>query len=228
MEIKDRMRDIDEISSKIDSIENKIGIHKTSDISELERVNLAEITLRDRNYMLELIPSGSPIKNPIITSRYGYRIHPITKKKKFHRGIDFGARKGTPIYATADGIVKYVQPYNIGSFGRLVKISHNYGFETIFAHLNKTKVKIGDVVTKGDLIAYSGNSGRSTGAHLHYEIKQGNNNLNPYYFIKWNLKTYESIFKNIKRVKWQSLLLLINKQKQLLIDNPAEDQGQTD
>jgi len=210
------MRDINEISSKLDSIENIIGLKQSPEINELQRVNIAQITLIDRMYMLEIIPSGSPIKNPSISSRFGYRIHPITKKKKFHRGLDFRARVNTPIYAPADGIVKYVQPNNIGSFGRLVVISHGYGFETKFAHLNKTKVKVGDAILKGDMIALSGNSGRSTGAHLHYEIKQGNNSLNPYYFVNWNLKTYESIFKNIKRVKWQSMLLLINKQKQLL------------
>jgi len=216
MEIKDRMKDIDEISSKLDSIEEMIGLKQSPEISELQRVNIAQMTLMDRMYMLEIIPNGSPIKNPRISSRFGYRIHPITKKKKFHRGLDFSANRGTPVYATADGIVKYVQASNIGSFGRLVVISHNYGFETLFAHLKKTKVKVGDAVFKGDIIALSGNSGRSTGAHLHYEVKQGKKSLNPYYFVKWDLKTYESIFKKESRVKWQSLLMLIDKQKQLL------------
>jgi len=216
LEIKDRMRDIDEISSKLDSIENIIGLKQSPEINELQRVNIAQITLIERMYMLEIIPSGSPINNPSISSKFGYRIHPITKKRTFHRGLDFRARVNTPIYATADGIVKYVQPSNIGSFGRLIIISHSYGFETYFAHLNKTKVNVGDAVFKGDLIAFSGNSGRSSGPHLHYEIRLGKNSLNPYYFVKWNIKTYESVFKRVARVKWQGLLALVRKHNNIL------------
>jgi len=207
------MRDIDEISSKIDNIEDIIGLKQSDDISELQRINIAEITLKERNYMQEIIPNGSPVKNTVITSRFGYRIHPITKKKKFHRGLDFGANRKTPIYATADGIVRYVQPGNIGSFGRLIIISHNYGFETLYAHLRKTFVKVGDVIYKGDRIGLSGNSGRSSGPHLHYEIRHGTKSLNPYYFVKWNIKTYESIFKKEPRVNWKPLLKLIKKHK---------------
>ena len=213
LEIKDRMRDINEISSKLDNIEEIIGVRQSDDINELQRVNIAQITLKERNYMLEIIPNGSPLKNTIITSKFGYRIHPITKKKKFHRGLDFRAKRKTPIYATADGIVRYVQPRNKGSFGRVVIISHNYGFETLFAHLRKTKVKVGDIVYKGNLIAFSGNSGRSSGPHLHYEIRYGIKSLNPYYFVKWNIKTYDNIFKKVPRVKWKPLLTLIKKHK---------------
>jgi len=213
LEIKDRMRDIEEISSKLDNIEEIIGLHQSGDISELQRVNIAEITFKERNYMLEILPSGSPLKQTITTSRFGYRIHPITKKKKFHRGLDFRAKRKTTVYSTADGVVRYVQSRNKGSFGRVVIISHNYGFETLYAHLRKTNVKVGDIIHKGDLIALSGNSGRSSGPHLHYEIRYGIKSLNPYYFVKWNMKTYESIFKKVPRVNWNPLLALIRKHK---------------
>ena len=123
------------------------------------------------------------------------------------------AKRRTPVYATADGVVKFVQPRNTGNFGRVVKISHNYGFETVYGHLIKTNVKLGDIVKKGDIIALSGNSGRSTGPHLHYEIKYASMVLNPKNFMKWNLKTYETIFSKERRVKWESLINLINSHK---------------
>lgn len=102
----------------------------------------------------------------------------------------------TKVYATADGIVSYVQSRDRGGFGRVVKIMHGYGFQTVYAHLNKTEVKLGQVVRKGDLLGLSGNSGRSSGPHLHYEIRYGVKIINPYYFVKWNMKNYEMIFKN--------------------------------
>ena len=97
----------------------------------------------------------------------------LSKKKRFHYGIDLGTNDNTRVYATADGVVNYAQDKDIGTFGRLVRISHNYGFETTYAHLSKAKVKTGDVVKKGDIIGLTGRSGRVSGPHLHYEVKYG-------------------------------------------------------
>lgn len=211
LKIKDKVKDIDELSSKLDDIEEIIGLKVEEESDPITRAKLAEINSVLRMYMLMLIPNGSPLEGiSKTTSKFGYRIHPVTKKRQFHRGIDLKAAMRTSVYATADGIVKFVQPKNKGAFGRVIIISHNYGFETVYAHLQKTKVKVGDIIRKGDLIALSGNSGKSTGPHLHYEIKYASKVLDPKNFIKWDLKNYESIFNKERRIQWESLVNLIN------------------
>ena len=184
LKIKDKIKDIEELSSKLDDIEEIIGLKDVQESDPITRATLAKISSIEKMSMLQIIPSGSPLKDTKITASFGYRIHPILKKKKFHRGIDLRAKRKTKVFATADGIVKYVQARNKGGFGRVIKISHNYGFETLYAHLRKTNVKIGDIVKKGDVIALSGNSGRSTGPHLHYEVKYASMVLNPSNFLK--------------------------------------------
>ncbi|MBN1308309.1 MAG: M23 family metallopeptidase [Chitinispirillaceae bacterium] len=117
-----------------------------------------------------------------ITSPFGYRFHPIAGHMLFHDGIDIANKIWTPIYATADGIVKFVglQDY----FGRMVSINHpKCECKTVYAHLHQTAVAAGEVVKRGDLIGYMGNSGRSTGSHLHYEVRVGDRPVNPLSFI---------------------------------------------
>lgn len=213
MQIKDKVKDIDELSSKLDDIEEIIGLKHDDTADPIARATLAKITGAQKSFMLQTIPSGSPLEYTKVTSKFGYRIHPVSKKKKFHRGIDLKAKRRTKVYATADGVVNFVENKNRGTFGRVVQISHNFGFETVYAHLRKTNVKSGDIVRKGDLIGLSGNSGRSSGPHLHYEVRFARKVLDPKYFIKWNMKSYESIFEKQRRVKWESLVNLINDQK---------------
>ena len=164
-----------------------------------------------------VIPNGKPLKKSRVSSKFGYRIHPIPKRKQFHRGLDLAAPMKTPIRATADGIVEHVQPKNIGDYGRVIRLSHNYGFKTTFGHMSKTYVKLGDVVKKGQIIGLVGTSGRSSGPHLHYEIRYASTLLSPKNFIKWNLDTYDSIFKNERKVEWESLISLIKDQHQTVL-----------
>lgn len=215
MQIQDKVQDIKELGDKLEDIEEIIGIKKDDKTTLIQRATLAKITSSQKKYMFHTIPSGSPLKKTKVTGKYGFRIHPVTKKRKFHQGIDLRAKRKTKVYATADGIVRYVQNKNKGNWGRTVIISHNFGFETVYAHLNKSKVKVGDVIKKGDIIALSGNSGRSTGPHLHYEVRYASKILNPKTFISWNMKNYENIFKNQRRVKWDSLVNLISHQTQV-------------
>ncbi len=215
MQIKGKVQDIEELSSKLDSIEEIIGVKTDDTKDEITRATLAKITSAQKMYMLTTIPNGSPLQSTVTKSKFGYRIHPVTKKKKFHRGIDLKAKRKTPVYSTADGVVRFVQPYNKGDFGRVIIIAHNFGFETVYAHLNKTKVKIGDIIRRNQLIGYSGNSGRSTGPHLHYEIRYASKVLNPKDFMQWNLKTYEKIFEKQRRVQWEYLVKLIKDQHKL-------------
>ncbi len=216
MQIKGKVKDIEELSSKLDSIEEIIGIKKNdSDQDAITRATLAKISSSQKMYMLTTIPNGSPLKELKTTASFGYRIHPVTSQKQFHRGIDLRASINTPVYATADGVVRYVQPRNSGDFGRVIIISHNFGFETVYAHLRETNVKLGDVIKKNQIIAMSGNSGRSTGPHLHYEIRYASMVLNPRDFIDWNLKSYENIFSKQRRVRWEYLVNLIKEHHKL-------------
>jgi len=216
MQIKGKVKDIEALSSKLDSIEEIIGLKKEDENKDaITRATLAQITSAQKMYMLTTIPNGGPLKEMHTTASYGYRIHPVTKSKKFHRGIDLRAKSRTKVYSTADGVVRYVQSKNKGDFGRVIIIAHNFGFETTYAHLRKTNVKIGDVVKKNQLIGLSGNSGRSTGPHLHYEVRYASKILNPRDFIRWNLKTYETIFKKQRRVQWEYLVKLIKDQHKL-------------
>ncbi len=212
MQIQDKIKDIEELSVKLDDIEELIGIDGDDNTTLIQRATLAKIDTQLKTYMLEVIPSGSPLTETHVTAHQGYRVHPVKKVRHHHNGIDLRAKMRTPVFSTADGVVRYVQNKDRGGFGKVVMIAHNYGFETVYAHLHSTKLKVGDVVKKGDQIALSGNTGISTGPHLHYEIKYAQKILNPWSFMQWDLKNYESIFQSQRRVEWESLVALIAKQ----------------
>jgi murein DD-endopeptidase MepM/ murein hydrolase activator NlpD len=212
LQIKDKIRDIEELGSTLKNIEEIIGINGEDEISLIKRATLAKLTSAQKAYILKIIPNGSPLKQTDITAKFGYRIHPISKKRHFHKGIDLRAKRKTKVYATADGVVKYTRVQLKSGFGTVVIIAHNYGFDTIYAHLNRIFVKVGDVVKKGDVIALSGNTGYSTGPHLHYEIHYANKVVDPLDYINWNIRNYDKIFKKQKRVQWESLINLINAQ----------------
>lgn len=118
-----------------------------------------------------------PIKKPIISSGFGWRKHPVFKVRKFHTGIDIPKTKGTSVYATGNGIV-IGKGYDSG-YGNYIEISHAGGFRSFYAHLSKALVNIGDSVSIAQQIACVGNTGISTGSHLHYEIRKGRYFLNP-------------------------------------------------
>ncbi len=126
-------------------------------------------------------PSIWPVRGRI-TSSFGYRYHPLLMQKVFHDGIDIAGKVWTPIFATADGICKYSG--NNGNYGITVRISHRENtYETIFAHLQKAAVVEGQVVKRGELVGYLGNTGRSTGPHLHYEIRKFGRPVQPMDYI---------------------------------------------
>ncbi len=135
------------------------------------------------------IPSLKPINGPV-TSTFGMRLHPIYKRHVHHDGIDFSAPVGTKVYAPGDGIVHYTG-YNYG-YGKKVIIDHGYGYRTVYAHLSKSLVKAGQRVKRGDVIALSGNTGVSTGPHLHYEIHKNKRKINPsaYFYNSYTPDSY--------------------------------------
>lgn len=205
-EMQIKKEQLSELSDSLSEIEKFMGIKPIENENLKERVNITKLTSAQRATLLELIPSGSPIEYHGITSKYGYRIHPITGKRKFHKGIDMKAKRNTPVYATADGIVEWAAYHKRSGFGRLVLLVHLYGFTSYFGHLQKIVVKPGQFVAKGDLIGYTGNSGKSNGPHLHYEVRFIQRPLNPYWFIKWTQKNYNQIFEKEKKVAWKSVI----------------------
>jgi len=218
------LEELSELSDSLSEIEKLIGLKPLGDESLSERVNSAKLTSSQRATLLRLLPSGSPVEYHGITSKFGYRIHPTLNTKEFHRGSDLKAKRNTPVYATADAIVEWAGFHKSSGFGYLVILTHVYGFKSYFGHLKKVVVKSGQFVKKGDLIAYSGNSGLSSGPHLHYEIRFFQRPLNPYYFMKWTQKNYNTIFQKEKKVPWKSI---ISAMKQIEIVTPKSVENET-
>ena len=131
---------------------------------------------------IAMIPSLRPVEEGYLNSTFGYRMDPIDNVKRFHQGQDITVKTGSPIYAPADGVVK--RAYYAGGFGNHIKLEHGSGYTTLFAHLSKIKVKHGQKVKRGEIIGLTGNTGRSTAPHLHYEIHHNGKPQNPldYFF----------------------------------------------
>jgi len=135
-------------------------------------------------------PVISPVKRPVVSSGFGMRLHPIYRVRKFHTGIDLPKAKGTPVYATGNGVVSR-KGYNSG-YGNFIEIQHAGGFHSFYAHLSKTMVNTGDWVNITQQIACVGSTGVSTGNHLHYEIRKDSRFLNP---IEWCYFLFEVVKK---------------------------------
>lgn len=129
------------------------------------------------------VPSDKPVKTAAFTSGYGVRSDPFQGRSAMHAGIDLSGALGTPIYATADGVITTAE-YNNGGYGNLVKIDHGRGIETRYGHLSKMSVYAGQRVRRGEMIGRMGSTGRSTGSHLHYEVRIDGRAVNPVPFMK--------------------------------------------
>ena len=158
-------------------------LSKLSQDVKLELYSYEELyeTIQGQSGRIEATPSIAPIDRGWVSSSFGYRMDPFTKKRKMHHGLDISAATGTPIYSTASGRVVYAKFY--GSYGYTIKLDHGYGYITIYAHMSKMDVRKGDIVKRGDVIGKVGNTGRSTGPHIHYEVRYQNKPLNPVEFI---------------------------------------------
>lgn len=180
-----------------DDLETKISITDRHNSllremhEQVEQLNLAAINqnegftsllnyLESQRNLLASTPAISPVEG-WITSRFGYRNSPFTGKREFHKGLDIGARKKSPIISPADGTVSFVG--NKGLLGRVVFINHGHGMTTRFGHIHKALKKKGDVVKRGEEIAQVGNTGRTTGSHVHYEVRLNGIPVNPIKYI---------------------------------------------
>lgn len=208
-----KTKEFEEIKEKVIDIEELVGIKPSLDVDVEERLENITFTSAQQNIFLNSIPTGHVVPYIGSSGKFGWRTHPILKRKEFHRGLDLRAKMKTPIIAPADGVVEYAGFHKSSGFGNLVIIEHNYGFKTTYAHLSKEMtVKSGEFIRKGDIIGYTGNSGLSTGPHLHYEIRFVTRPLDPMNFINIKNTNFKEIFKKEKRVSWESLLKIMNSQ----------------
>lgn len=166
-----------DISKKVDKLSRQMVIQSKS-YDEI-------VTLvKNKQHMLSSLPSIQPVSNRDLTrmaSGFGMRLDPVYKIQKFHAGMDFTSPVGTEVYATGDGVVESVN-YSYNGYGNEILINHGYGYKTRYAHLSGFRVKPGAKVKRGDVIGVVGNTGKSTGPHLHYEVLKNNNAVNPVYY----------------------------------------------
>ena len=207
--------ELERLEGKISELGEQYGVDLNTSLENATFVQDIEkimLSVAETKALFDGIPNGDPTGGQgRISDHYGYRTHPVLHHRQMHAGLDFAMPVGTPIYATANGVVLSVgiQP----GYGHMVEIRHNFGFGTRYGHLNgKYLVKQGDFVRKGDIIAYSGNSGLSTGPHLHYEIRFISKALNPINFVNWKQENYKDIFQKEGQIQWQSLVKLLSPQ----------------
>lgn len=164
-------------SKKLDKLSKQLYIQSKSFDEVFEMA-------KKKEKMLKALPAIQPVQNEDLkrmASGYGNRMHPILKYIKFHAGMDFTADTGTPIYATGEGEVIQADAKSSG-YGNHVRIDHGYGYVTLYAHMSKMNVYVGQKVKRGDVIGYVGNTGLSAGPHCHYEVRKNGNPVNPVNF----------------------------------------------
>ncbi|MDB2389618.1 M23 family metallopeptidase [Alphaproteobacteria bacterium] len=179
------VREIDTIRSRVanlgvreDNLPDYGPVGTALDNKDFKTLVLA---LDNHRSALRKIPFKPPMLYFYISSNYGYRIHPVTKKKVFHHGIDLAGTWQEDILASAPGTVTFAG--RAGSFGNVVRVRHAFGIETVFAHLSKISVQQGQDVSEGTVIGKMGKTGRTEGAHLHYEMRVNGKSLNPQLFF---------------------------------------------
>lgn len=179
-------------AKRLDIIQKQLVIQSKS-LDEITK--LAE----DKEEFLASIPAIQPVRNKDLTrmaSGYGFRSDPFTKVRKMHWGMDFTAPRGTPIYASGNGVIVRADNASAG-YGKHIRINHGFGYLSLYAHLSKYNVVKGQRVKRGDLIGFVGNTGRSQAPHLHYEVFKDNQRINPinFYYGSLTAKEFEALLK---------------------------------
>ncbi|HVC30602.1 MAG TPA: M23 family metallopeptidase [Steroidobacteraceae bacterium] len=165
---------ISDLSTMLKTLQGQID-RRGSQLSALENVILS------RQLGQEIHPEGRPVNAGYISSGFGERVDPFTGGGEFHEGIDFAAPMGTPIHAVAAGIVTWAGPR--GGYGNMVQIDHGNGYSTRYGHSSKILVHVGETVQRGDVVALVGDTGRSTGPHVHFEVLRNGREVNPAHFV---------------------------------------------
>lgn len=163
-----------EISDAIDDLMDRI-LHRERQLAVLDDL-IASSNLSDETFI-----AGRPIKKGWMSSRFGYRADPFTGRSAWHNGVDFAGKEGSDIVAVASGMV--TSSGKRYGYGNMVEIDHGNGFKTRYAHCKELNVQLGDIVSKGDVIAFMGNTGRSTGSHVHFEVYKNGRGVDPAAYI---------------------------------------------
>ncbi len=196
----DNSKLIIETNKNMDVLQKQIVVQSKS-LDEIAKL------AKEKEKLLAAIPAIQPVQNENLTrmaSGYGIRMHPILKYRKMHNGMDFTAKTGTPVFATGDAVVKKAKRSR--GFGNLIVLDHGFGYETYYAHLSEFEVRKGDKVKRGEIIAKVGNTGLSTGSHLHYEVHKNGKVVNPINFYHGDLTAEEyDIMLNQSALENQSL-----------------------
>ena len=182
-----------EATERIEKLKKKMYIQTKSYDELLEMA-------KNKELQLAATPTIAPVakKNlKRVASGYGFRMDPFNKTRTMHKGLDFSAPRGTPIYVTGDGVVKRVENRDRGGYGKFIDVDHGFGFVTRYGHLYSVNVKKGQKVKRGELIAQVGNTGRSTAPHLHYEVHKDGKQVNPVNYFSQELtpKEYEMVLR---------------------------------
>ncbi|HDY8144006.1 TPA: M23 family metallopeptidase [Vibrio vulnificus] len=211
--LTEKSNQIQLLGKRVFDVESVLGIADEEIIvdenSLEERIDTAAIDSAVRATMFRLIPNDSPMSYLRVSSSFGRRTNPISGKRHTHTGIDLTCKRGEEIVAPADGVIETVRPSKKG-FGNFITMRHSFGFMSSYAHLQGFNVKSGQFVSKGDVIATCGNSGNSTGPHLHYEVRFLGRALNPQYTMDWNQENFNYLFEKEKTVKWSPLVKMID------------------
>jgi septal ring factor EnvC (AmiA/AmiB activator) len=183
---------VSEVSKEIRALTHRIDMQKTS-------YDTLQQLVKSKEQMLACIPAIQPVSNKTldhVASGFGYRIDPIYKTPKMHTGLDFAAAIGTPIYATADGSVESAG-FDDGGYGMHVILNHGYGYQTLYGHMVRIKVRGREKVKRGQILGWVGSTGKSTGPHLHYEVIRNSQKINPvhYFFNDLSAADYERMVK---------------------------------
>lgn len=147
-----------------------------------QKLEILEGVVMEKERTAKVVPSGWPVQSGYITSRFGFRIHPIKKTRLFHQGVDFASPRGSPVVAVADGVVTFSGRQ--GGYGRMVEIRHVDGLVTRYAHNQENLVRDGQLVRQGQKIATVGSSGTATGPHVHFEVLEGGKAVDPFRYIE--------------------------------------------
>ncbi|WP_305862305.1 M23 family metallopeptidase [Helicobacter cholecystus] len=212
--ISSKSQELIDITKRVDDLEEIVNLSKNTDDPIQYNISNLQTTQEQKKILLQIIPNGAPIAISAKIASVKLRPHPSKGTYGINSGIDYIVPLKTPIYATAEGIVDLSRNGKKG-YGKFVKLTHAYGFSSMYAHLSEILVKKGDFVQKGQLIGYSGNSGNSNGARLYYEVRFLEGYQNPLDYTQWGEENFDSIFEKQTHVHWDKLLWAIDELRQI-------------
>jgi len=199
----DRYRNLKGYESSEGIIETQKRINRLQRFLVAQSKSFEEIfaLAKTQDQMLQSIPAIQPVANKDLrrlASGFGMRIHPIYKIAKMHTGLDFTADVGTEIYATGDGVIEAIDS-KLSGYGHHVIINHGFGYQTLYAHMSRVQVRPGEKVKRGQVIGYVGNTGTSTGPHLHYEVVKNGVKVDPafYFYSDITPEQYEDMLQRV-------------------------------